>query len=105
MRRVKNPTFGNYEPWRYRVLGALIPDLDDIVDRKSLPMSSCPILPLHLRPALLAGIAMVERSGPEMLEMLCGRMRGENKMRFRSAINEITRRTFRSTASSQLKLI
>ncbi len=77
MRRVKNPTFGNYEPWRYRVLGALIPDLDDVVDRQSLPMSSCPILPLHLRPALLAAIAMVERSGPEMLEMLCGQMRGE----------------------------
>lgn len=105
MRRVKNPTFGNYEPWRYRLLGALIPDLDDVVDRQSLPMSSCPILPLHLRPALLAGIAMVERSGPEMLEMLCRQMRGENKVRFSGAINEIMRRTLRSTASSQLQLI
>lgn len=105
MRRVKNPTFGNYKPWRYRVLGALIPDLDDVVDRQSLPMSSYPILPLHLRPALLAGIAMVERSGPEMLAMLCGQMRGENKVRFSSAINEIMRRTCRSTASSQLQLI
>ena len=105
MRRVKNPSFGNYEPWRYRVLGALIPDLDDVVDRQSLPMSSCPILPLHLRPALLAAIAMVERSGPEMIEMLCGQMRGENKVRFSSAINEIMRGTSRSTASSQLQLI
>lgn len=91
--------------WRYRVLGALIPDLDDVVDRQSLPMSSCPILPLHLRPAMLAAIAMVERSGPEMLEMLCGQMRGENKVRFSSAINEIMRGHSRSTASSQLQLI
>jgi hypothetical protein len=68
-------------------------------------MSSYPILPLHLRPALLAGITMVERSGPEMLEMLCEQMKDENKVRFSSAINEIMRGTFRSTASSQLQLI
>jgi hypothetical protein len=96
MRRVKNPTFGSYEPWRYRVLGALVPDLDNVVDRQSLPMSSYPILPMHLRPALLAGIAMVERSGPEMLQMLQSHMKGENKARFSSAINEIMRRTCRS---------
>ena len=105
MRRVKNPTFGNYEPCRYWVLGALIPDLDDVVDRQSLPMSSCPILPLYLRPALLAGIAMVERSGPEMLEMLSSQMMGENKARFRSAIADIISSSCRSTASSQQQLI
>ncbi|MCJ8521762.1 hypothetical protein [Pseudorhizobium tarimense] len=90
---------------RYRVLGALIPDLDDVVDRRSLPTSSSPILPLHLRPALLAGIAIVERSGPEMLQMLHGQMRGENKARFSSAIEEIINSSCRSTASSQLQLI
>ncbi len=105
MRRVKKPRVGDYEPWRYRVLGALIPDLDDVVDRRSLPTSSSPILPLHLRPALLAGIAIVERSGPEMLQMLHGQMRGENKARFSSAIEEIINSSCRSTASSQLQLI
>ncbi|MCF1436591.1 hypothetical protein FS795_22255 [Agrobacterium vitis] len=60
--------------------------LDDVVDRQSLTTSSSPILPLHLRPALLAGIAIVERSGPEMLQMLHSQMMGENKARFSSAI-------------------
>ncbi|MBW8298016.1 MAG: TniQ family protein [Hydrogenophaga sp.] len=105
MRRVKKPRVGSYEPWRYRVLGALIPDLDDVVDRQSLPTSSIPILPLHLRPALLAGIAIVDRSGPEMLQMLQSQMMGENKARFSSAIEEIMSSSCRSTASSQLQLI
>lgn len=105
MRRVTKPTSRDYEPWRYRVLGALIPDLDDAVERRSLPTSASPILPLHLRPALLAGIAIVERSGPEMLEMLRGQMMGANKARFSSAVDEIISSSCRSTASSQLQLI
>lgn len=72
MRRGTKHSLEDYQPWRYRVLGALIPDLDDAVERQSLPSSAIPILSLHLRPALLAGVAIVERSGPEMLEMLCG---------------------------------
>lgn len=36
-----------------------------------------PILPLHLRAAQLAGVAIVERAGPEMLRMLRGHMIGE----------------------------
>ncbi|MBW8301617.1 MAG: hypothetical protein K0M60_18630 [Hydrogenophaga sp.] len=87
------------------MLGALIPDIDDDVERRSLPTSASPILPLHLRPALLAGIAIVERSGPEMLEMLRGQMMGANKARFSSAVDEIISSTCRSTASSQLQLI
>ncbi|WP_234835882.1 hypothetical protein [Sinorhizobium meliloti] len=51
------------------MLGAIIPDLDDVVatERRSLPTPANPILPLHLQPALLAGVAIVERAGPEML--------------------------------------
>lgn len=105
MRRVPRPLPREYEPWRFRVLGAIIPDLDDVVERRSLPTPANPVLPLHLRPALLAGVAIVERAGPEMLEMLRGQMMGQNQARFSSAIDEITTHTCRSMASSQLQLI
>ncbi|RVP18863.1 hypothetical protein CN109_24225 [Sinorhizobium meliloti] len=104
MRRVPRPLPREHEPWRYRLLGAIIPDLDDVVERWSLPTPASPILPLHLRPALLAGIAIVERPGPEMLQMLRGQMMGQNQVRFSSTIDEIITRTCRSVASSQLQL-
>jgi len=45
----------------FRVLGVVIPELDDVVAgmRISLPSPASPILPIHLRPALLAGVAIV----------------------------------------------
>jgi hypothetical protein len=106
MRRVPKPVPRRYEPWRFRVLGAIIPDLDGVcTERRSLPTPASPILPLHLRPALLAGVAIVERAGPEMLQMLRGQMMGQNQARFSSAIDEITTHTCRSMAPSQLQLI
>ncbi|PJR12737.1 TniQ family protein [Sinorhizobium meliloti] len=105
MRRVPRPIPRGYEPWRFRVLGAIIPDLDDAIERRSLPTPAHPILPLPLRPALLAGVAMVERSGPEMLKMLRRHMMGQNQVRFSSAIDEIATHPCRSMASSQLQLI
>jgi hypothetical protein len=56
------------------VLGAIVLGFDDIVaaEREKLPTPACPIIPLHLRPTLLAGVAIVERTGPEMLRMLRG---------------------------------
>ena len=101
MRRVPRPIPSKYEPWRYRVL----PDLDDVVERGSPPSPANPILPLNLRPALLAGVAIVERAGPEMLQMLQGQMMGQNQARFSSAIDEIMTRKSRSMLSSQGKLI
>jgi len=58
MRRVPKPLPDEEEFWRFRVLGAIIPELDDLVAAKpaSLPTSGTPILPLYLRPALLAGV-------------------------------------------------
>jgi hypothetical protein len=50
-------------------------------------------------------VAIVERAGPEMLEMLRGQMMGQNQARFSSAISEIMPHTCRSMASSQLQLI
>lgn len=68
----------------FRVLGVVIPELDDVVAgmRIPLPSPASPILPIHLRPALLAGVAIVERSGPAMIEMLHARLIGENRTRF-----------------------
>ncbi|MEX2697666.1 hypothetical protein [Rhizobium mongolense] len=89
------------------MLGAIIPDLDGVVatERRNLPTPAIPILSLHLRPALLAGVAVVERAGPEMLEMLRGQMMGVNKVPFSSATDEIMNHTRRSVASSQLQSI
>jgi hypothetical protein len=66
------------------VLGAIIPQFDDLVAAKpaSLPTSGTPILPLHLRPALLAGVAIVDRAGPGMLPMLQSHTMGGNRARF-----------------------
>ena len=71
MRRIPRP-LRHEELWRFRVLGAIVPGFDDIVaaEREKLPTPACPIIPLHLRPGLLAGVAIVERTGPEMLRML-----------------------------------
>lgn len=107
MRRVPRPLPRRYEPWQFRVLGAIIPDLDGVVatERRNLPTPASRILPLHLRPALLAGVALVERAGPEMLNMLRAKMTGQNQARFSSAIDEIMTHTCRSVAASQLQLI
>ncbi|MDX0110418.1 hypothetical protein GOC33_31905 [Sinorhizobium meliloti] len=107
MRRVPRPLPREYKPWRFRVLGAIIPDLDGVVatERRNLPTPASRILPLHLRPALLAGVALVERAGPEMLNMLRAKMTGQNQARFSSAIDEIMTHTCRSVAASQLQLI
>lgn len=83
MCRVHWPFSCDAELWRYRVLGVIVPDLDDAIAREgSFPASpKHPIVPLHIRPALLAGIAIVERAGPEMLQMLQAHTYGHNKLR------------------------
>jgi hypothetical protein len=84
MRRVPKPPPDEAEFWRFRVLGAIIPEFDDLVAAKlaSLPTSGTPILPLNLRPALLAGVAIVDRAGPGMLPMLQSHTMGGNRARF-----------------------
>ena len=87
MRRIPRPIPREHDLWRFRVLGAIIPDLDHVVaaEQENLPTPAKPILPLHMRPALLAGVAIVERAGPEMLRMLRGHMMGDNRVRFTDA--------------------
>ncbi|WP_233138068.1 hypothetical protein [Agrobacterium vaccinii] len=106
MRRVPKLLPG-YEPSGYRVLGVIIPDLDEVMQTEisKLPSPASPILPMCLRPALLAGVAIVQHAGPEMLRMLSGHMMGENKARFDSAIEDILDCSHQSLGSSQLHLI
>ena len=75
------------------------------METRELPSRASSLSPLHLRPALLAGVAIVQRAGPEMLHMLRGHMMGENKARFASAIDEIVDSARQSRTSSQLHLI
>jgi hypothetical protein len=107
MRRVPTPVPREHDLWRFRVLGAVIPDLDHVIAERqeNLPTPAKPILPLHLRPALLAGVAIVERAGPEMLRMLRGHMMGDNRVRFTDAAESMIARARRSSASSQMQLI
>ena len=107
MRRVPTPVCREHDLWRFRVLGAVIPDLDDVIAERqeNLPTPAKPILPLHLRPALLAGVAIVERAGPEMLRMLRGHMMGDNRVRFTDATENMVARGRKGEASSQMHLI
>lgn len=83
------------------------PDLDHVVaeQQENLPTPAKPILPLHLRLALLAGVAIVERSGPEMLQMLRGHMMGDNRVRFTEAVQSMIGQAPRTKACSQMQLI
>jgi hypothetical protein len=107
VRRVIWPLPREHELWRYRVLGAIIPDLDGIVavEQESLPTPARPILRLHMRPALLAGIAIVERAGPEMLRMLRRHMMGDNRFRFTETTERIIAQAQWPRPSLQLQLI
>ncbi|MCO6392429.1 MULTISPECIES: TniQ family protein [Phyllobacteriaceae] len=107
MRRVIWPLPREHELWRYRVLGAIIPDLDHVVAKQlqNLPTPAKPILPLDMRPALLAGVAIVERAGPEMLRMLRGHMMGDNRARFSDAAENMIAQAGTLRASRQMQLI
>ena len=107
MRRVPRPFPCTGDLWRYRILGAIIPDLDAILAKQESFIYSPkhPILPLNIRPALLAGVAIVERTGPPMLKMLQGHMFGENKNRFVMATDHLVSPAFEWGPPRQLQLI
>lgn len=91
MRRIPWPPPRDGDLWRYRLLGAIVPDLDAILAKQtSFPYSPRhPILPLHIRPALLAGVAIIDRAGPSMLKMLQAHVLGENRKRFVMATDHL----------------
>jgi hypothetical protein len=107
MRRIPRPLPREDELWRFRVLGAIIPELDALVagERGSLPTSGNPILPLRLRAALLAGVAIVEHAGPEMLRMLHNHTIGANRGRFADLAERMIGDARRPRAMSQMQLI
>ncbi|WP_425416331.1 TniQ family protein [Oricola indica] len=107
MRRIPRPIPRESDLWRFRVLGAIIPDLDGIVaaEQENLPTPASPILRLHMRPALLAGIAIVERAGPEMLRMLRRHMMGDNRVQFTDTTERMIAQAQRPRPSQQLQLI
>ena len=107
MRRIPRPIPRESDLWRFRVLGAIIPDLDGIVaaEQENLPTPASPILRLHMRPALLAGIAIVERAGPEMLRMLRRHMVGDNRCRFTDTTERMIAQAHWPGSSLQLQLI
>lgn len=107
MHRLPTPTNYDNDLWRYRILGSIIPDLDAVLlGLKSFPYSQKnPILPLSIRPALLAGVAIVERAGPALIKMLQGHMVGENKNRFIMATDHLVYPPFEWGAPQQMQLI
>ncbi|WP_299682417.1 TniQ family protein [uncultured Roseobacter sp.] len=105
MRRVPCPFPRNAELWRYRVLGVVIPDLDDVIAKEGSFSPKHPILPLHIRPALLAGVAIVERAGPEMLQMLQAHTFGHNRNRFIEETDHLINPAFGLPGPRQMQLI
>ena len=107
MRRVPRPPPRDGDLWRYRLLGAIVPDFDGILAKEmAFPFSpKHPILPLYIRPALLAGVAILDRAGPPMLKMLQGHMMGDNKNRFAMATDHLVTRAIEWGPPRQYQLI
>ncbi len=107
MRRVSWPFPHDAELWRYRVLGAVIPDLDGVLarERSFSPSPKHPILPLRIRPALLAGVSIVERADPEMLKMLQAHTFGHNRNRFIEETDHLINPAFGLPGPRQMQLI
>ncbi len=107
MRRVPWPFPGDAELWRYRVLGVIVPDFDSVIAKEGSfsPSPKHPILPLHIRPALLAGVAIVEQAGPEMLQMLQAHTFGHNRNRFVQETDHLINPAFGLPCPRQMQLI
>ena len=107
MIRIPRPTPQEHDLRRFRILGAIIPDLHSVVAKKweNLPTPEKPIMPLYMRSALLAAVAIVERAGPEMLRMLHCHMMGDNKVRFTDATENVIARSRRPIAFTQMLLV
>jgi len=107
MRRIPWPPPRDGDLWRYRLLGAIVPDFDAILAKQtSFPYSpKHPILPLHIRPALLAGVAIINHAGPPMLKMLQAHVLGENRKRFVMATDHLVSPALEWGPPQQFQLI
>jgi hypothetical protein len=87
MRRVPRGLTDDMRQERFRVLGIVIPEFDDIAsEQQKIPSARTPVLSLMLRPALLAGVSIVTRKGPAMLDALQHHTLGENRARFSALV-------------------
>lgn len=84
MRRFTGAVCHQGRYWRFRILGEVIPEFDDICGpgQQLLPSASSPILPLHICLLWLAGVAIVEQAGPAMLDALRWLMLNSNGIDF-----------------------
>lgn len=66
------------------LLGAVVPGFNELASERGLPIPTIdrPILPLPFRIALLAGVSIVERAGPEIVPELQRRTIGANRVLF-----------------------
>ncbi|BCH19733.1 hypothetical protein [Mesorhizobium sp. L-2-11] len=95
MRRIPRPPAINAEDLKhFRVVGAIFPEFDDVVadNCTTLPSAGKPVLPINLRPFLLAAVALVEQRGLEMLETLQSHTMGTNRARFGSFVADMLNR-------------
>ncbi|MEZ2410415.1 hypothetical protein AB6806_26820 [Bosea sp. RCC_152_1] len=90
-----------------QVLGLVIPEFDRIAmgEPSNIANSGKPILPLHLRPFLLAGVAVVLESGPEMLDLLRRHAIGVRRELFDAFAAEAIAQWVSVRAHSQKQLI
>jgi DNA-directed RNA polymerase subunit RPC12/RpoP len=107
MRRIPWPPPRDGDLWRYRLLGAIVPDFDAILAKETaFPYSpKHPILPLYIRPALLAGVAIINHAGPPMLKMLQAHVLGENRKRFVMATDHLVAPALEWGPPQQFQLI
>ncbi|MEP3329783.1 TniQ family protein [Sedimentitalea sp.] len=107
IRRISWPLPREDDLWRYRVLGVLIPEFDAILATLTSFHHSPkhPILPLHVRHALLAGVAIVHRSGPEMLRMLQWHTFGPTRNKFIQATDHLVSPVIEWGPPQQMQLI
>ncbi len=107
MRRIPWPPPREGDLWRYRLLGTIVPDFDAILAKENaFPYSpKHTILPLYIRPALLAGVAIIDRAGPPMLKMLQAHVLGENRRRFVMATDHLVAPALEWGPPQQLQLI
>ncbi len=107
IRRISWPLPREKDLWRHRVLGLLIPEFDAILAKLTSFHHSPkhPILPLSVRPALLAGVAIVHRSGPEMLRMLQLHTFGPTRDKFIRATDHMVSPAIEWGPPQQMQLI
>lgn len=99
------PDKGDYR--RVRLLGLVILEFDRIAmeEPTNIANSSKPILSLHLRPFLLAGVAVVLESGPEMLDLVRSHAIGVRRELFDAFAEEAIAQWVSVRAHSQKQLI